>query len=90
MGHGTWDKFTAGEMKAEVQIKPQGMGDPSKKEKEDIQGWKAEGLTLKDTQLCTRKKKMTISVMEGTHNSHQEFALGKGKINGIIIVANIY
>ena len=66
------------------------MADPSKTEKEDMQGWKAEGLTLKDTQLRNRKKKMTISVREGTHNSHQEFALGQGSDNGIIIVANIY
>lgn len=66
------------------------MGDPSKKENKDVQVWKAEGLTLKDTQLCNRKKKMTISVREGTHNSHQEFAVGQGSNNGIRIVANIY
>lgn len=44
-----WDK-TAGEMRAGKQSHR--MGEVSKKEKGDTQGWKAEGLTLKDTQLC--------------------------------------
>lgn len=65
------------------------MGDPSKK-RIKMSGAGKLGSNLEGHSAMQQEEKDDYQCPEGTHNGHQESAVGRGNNNGIRIVANIY